>query len=157
MRGIKSLILVSLLGLFLVLPGIVFGQEIKVNHIAGKVEKVKEKLTLLFKFNKSAKADYYQYLAQKRLAELSYVVENDQINLVEETASRYSTYIGILTNYVVANGLTSKKSDLSAMFDKHAELIKLLQKKFKYDSGWWLAIQHDINTISLLKDKLNNL
>ncbi len=73
--------------------------NITVDHVAGKIEKLKEKVTLFTKFKKESKVDYYQYLAEKRLAELSYAVEKD-INLVEPTASRYGTYIGIMTSYM---------------------------------------------------------
>lgn len=128
----------------------------KVDRIAGKIEKVKEKLSLFLKFNKVAKVDYYQYLSEKRLAELVYAVEND-VNSLEQTASRYSTYIGTLTNYVLANKITGEKQDLVSMFERHTRIIESLQKKFEFESGWWLAIQHDINSLGIFKDKIKAL
>lgn len=131
--------------------------HVEVDHIAGRVEKLGEKIALLLKFYKKSKADYYQYLLEKRLAELVYVVENDQINSVEETASRYSTYLGILANYVETKRVVEKKEDILSTFDRHSRVVENLQKKFKYESGWWLAIAHDINSLKLFKEKIQNL
>lgn len=134
-----------------------FKLEVRVDHIAGRLEKLKEKLTLFFKFNKKDKTRYYQFLAGKRLAELSYIIENNQIKFVEETASRYSTYIGTLTNFVVKNKVSSEKEELLKMFDRHIKIIEGLQRRFKFESGWWLAIQHDINSAKLFRDKIKEL
>ncbi len=130
---------------------------LEVDRVASKTEKLKEKITLLLKFDKSKKADYYKYLTEKRLAELIYVVKSENIDLVEETASRYATYIGQLTNFIRENKLSSKKNDLNEMYNDHTLRISEIQKKFKYDSGWWLAIQHDLNTILILKDQIRGI
>lgn len=130
---------------------------IKVGHVAGRPEKLREKLILFFKFNKKDKADYYQFLAEKRIAELAYVIESNQIDLVEPTASRYSTYIGTLTDFVTKNNITAKKEDLIEMFERHQKVVGKLQEEFKFESGWWLALQHDINTARLFKEKVEKL
>lgn len=133
-----------------------FAQEapsLQVNHIAGGLEKIVEKLTLFVKFNKSDKLDYQEYLLEKRLAELKFAVEND-IDLVEETASRYSTYAGSLTNFIVSNEIENEKKRILETFDKHSSIISSLRDKFGFESGWWLAIQHDVNTIEILREKI---
>lgn len=154
MKKIFSLLAVFV---FLLAPFNVSADSVKVDHLATRVEKLKEKITLFFKFNKSDKANYYQYLVEKRLGEMTYVIENNKIDLVEETASRYATYLGQLTDYVRKNNLSGEKSDLLEIFERHTKIISESQKKFKYDSGWWLAIQHDLNTIIILKDQIKNL
>lgn len=131
--------------------------EVKVDHLAGRFEKLQEKLTLFFKFNKKDKVRYYQYLSEKRLAELYYVIQTSQIDSVEETASRYSTYIGTLTNFMVSKNVKEDKDSLINMFDRHIKIIEGLQKKFKFESGWWLAIQHDINSAKLFSDKIRQI
>lgn len=130
---------------------------IKVSSIAGSLEKVKEKITLFFKFKKEDKADYYQYLTEKRLAEEQFVIENNQIDLVEETASRYSTYVGTLANYITANKLVDKKESTLKMLEADEKVIGRLQNKFDYFSGWWIAIEHDKNTIKIFSQKLKDL
>lgn len=155
MKKIFSLLAIFI---FLLAPfGVSAVDIVKVDHLATKVEKIKEKITLFFKFNKLDKANYYQYLVEKRLGEMVYVIENDKIDSVEETASRYATYLGQLTDYMKKNNLLGKKDDLTKLYEAHTKKILELQKKFKYDSGWWLAIQHDLNTITILKDQTKTL
>lgn len=129
----------------------------EVNRVAGVFEKVPEKLNLLFKFNKVNKANYLEYLTEKRLAEVSYVIKAKDFNSIEATASRYSTYLGNLINFVIANKIASKKGELLLMFARHAEILTELQKNFDYDSGWWLATQHPINVTKIFSDKINSL
>ena len=90
----------------------------------------------------------------KRHAELVYIIENDQIDLLEPTASRYATSLGTLTNYIIKNKITDDRGILINMLDEHAKIIQNLQTKFEYDSGWWLALQHDINYAGIYKEKL---
>ncbi|QQG47064.1 MAG: hypothetical protein HY044_02895 [Candidatus Woesebacteria bacterium] len=153
-----SLLSVLVLGL-MISSSQIYAQELKfeVNHIANGFEKIGEKITLFLKFSKTSKVDFYEYLAEKRLAEISYVIEANQIDSVEPTASRYSTYIGVLTNYVEANKVTSKKGDLVKMFERHSKILTNLQSKFKHDSGWWLAIQNDINNTKTFSEKIKTL
>ncbi|MDO8503259.1 MAG: DUF5667 domain-containing protein [bacterium] len=132
-------------------PGLV------VDHVAGGVEKVKEKLTLFFNFKKEDKARYRQYLTEKRLAELKYVVDTNQIDSIEPVASRYSTYAGLLTNFVVKEEIKTKRDDLLTMFERHRQIVEELQKGFKFESGWWLMLQHNINVTKLSSDQLKTL
>src|SRR3990167_8416016 len=89
-----ALMLLSFLVIFIT---VVKASEVKVDQVAGKFEKLKEKVTLLFKIGRASKTDYLQYLTDKRLAELTFVIGAKQIDDVEPTASRYSTYLGNLT------------------------------------------------------------
>lgn len=127
-----------------------------VNHVATKFEKLGEKISLFFKFGKEAKVDEYQYLLEKRLAEVSYAVNNN-IDMVEPTASRYSTYIAVTTDYMLANKVSGKKDQVVATYKRHNKILTALQQKFKHDSGWWLAIQNDINLTNDSAAKLGRL
>lgn len=131
--------------------------QFKVDHVAGKFEKLKEKIGLFLKFDKKSKTDNYQYLVEKRLAEISYVIEKNDINSVEPTASRYSTYVGVLGNFVEMNKVGEKKDDLMKMYERHIKVLSDLQGKFKFESGWWLAIQNDINVNKLFIEKAESL
>lgn len=117
----------------------------EVNHIANIQEKVKEKLTYFFKFNKTAKVEYQEYLTEKRLAELSWTIKSNHIDGVEPTASRYTTYLEKLITLVNTYGLTGEVKKLKETSLRHIDILTDLQSNFKYDSGWWLAIQHTIN------------
>jgi len=126
------------------------------DHIAGGLEKVVEKATLYTKFSKKAKAEYMEKLLAKRLGEIAYAVDNDQ-DKIETSASRYSTYIGSLTNYAVANGVSEEKDDLLNLYAKHGENLSQLRDTFEYDSGWWLAIQHGVNNTEWLSNDIQKL
>lgn len=130
---------------------------IEVKHIANVVERLQEKITLWFKFGTDSKIKYYKYLTDKRLAEIAYSIDNDNGDRIEETASRYQTNIGNFGNYVVAHGLVNNKQELIDMFSNHFKVLGNLRDHFPANSGWWLAIQHDVNTIKIFSDKLNNL
>lgn len=157
---------VLLLFLFLLVPLLAKSQviakeeidlKVTVNHVAAGFEKFQEKIILLFKFSKGSKTEYLQFLSEKRLAELVYSLESNQIDLLEPTASRYTTYIGNLTNYMVANKVSSKKQDVTSMFERHIKVVKKLHEKVPQDSGWWIALQHDINAAADFKEKINRL
>lgn len=129
----------------------------KVDHTATFIEKVKDKINLFLKFDKKSKVDYHQYLAEKRLAELEYIIRTDQIDSVEKFASKYSTYIGHLTNYTVKNQVKEKKQDIISMFDRHIVVLKKIQTRFEFESGWWLVLQHDVNSAKIFKEKINQI
>jgi len=159
---IKILLLAIALGVStLFTTQAVFAQEnpstsFQVDHVARGFEKIKERVTLFFKFSKDSKLDYLAYLSEKRLAELEYGVNND-VNLIEETASRYTTYQGKLSEFVISNKMSDKKDPLSKMYSNHIAVLEKLQSKFEYDSGWWLSIQHGINVNKEFKEKLSTI
>ena len=160
-KVISSLILIIILLVFVYSP--VLAQDstpsatLKVGHIANVVERLKEKITLFFKFSSNDKLDYYKYLTDKRLAEIAYTIENKDVDRVEETASRYSTTLGKLNEFVLSNKLLTQKEEIINIMKHHEKVIGSLQSNFKFDSGWWLALQHDLNTIKIFSDKLDNL
>lgn len=122
--------------------------ETKVTHIANVFEKLGEKVTLFFKFSKDSKFSYQKFLLEKRLAELKYVIESKEWQPVEETSSRYATYLSKFNNFVLENNLgSSKKDEIIKIYDRHSKILKELQQNFEYDGGWWLLLQHDINLI----------
>lgn len=158
MKILRTLIITaSVFILTLLTTSTVLAKDLEVNHVAGPIEKIEEKIILIFKFDKNSKADYLKYLSEKRLAEIVYVVKVNKIDSVEETASRFSTYLGNLTNYVISQKLTEKKDALVQAYLGYAEILKDQQKGFKYDSGWWLALQHPINLSKVYSEQLKKL
>lgn len=121
--------------------------KVAVNHLANPTEKIFEKINIHFKFKKADRASYLLYLLDKRLGELYFVVNNNKVNDIEPVASRYDTYTQATVNFLMSNDLNSKKDSMIEELLFHRKIIENLQKNFEYDSGWWLAIQHDLNTI----------
>lgn len=130
--------------------------EVQVDHVANIFEKLKEKVTLFFKFSKEGKYNYQKYLVEKRLSELKYVVESKQGNFIEETSSRYSTYLGTLSSFVIDNKLSGKKENILTMFNDHIKAIEKLQENYGSESVFRMLLQHDINTIKLFTTKLKD-
>lgn len=128
--------------------------EIEVDHVANVLEKFKEKVTLFFKFSNEAKIDYQKYLLEKRLAELKYVVDGPEWDPVEETSSRYATYVSKFSESAIKNASSEKKVDILNTITRHEKIIEALQRNFEYDGGWWLLLQHDRNLIKMYSDKL---
>lgn len=128
-----------------------------INSVANLRDRIFERITLFFKFSTEDNYNYQKALADKRLAELKYVVDSGQGNLIEETSSRYSSYLGRLNNYVISKKLTDKKPELLAMYNSHNQILQGLSSKFETDSGFWLLIQHDINTTKILSDQIKGL
>lgn len=159
MKSFSILVFILVISLFIAIPVSSANDEKieKVSHVASGLEKVYEKVTLFLKFDNKSKANYQQHLTEKRLAELSFVIESNQIDSVEPTASRYATSLGTLTDFVVSNRIVDKRADLMNMFDKHSSVAAELQKRFEFESGWWLVLQHDINTINIFKEKIKGL
>lgn len=128
--------------------------EFEVNHVANVLEKFKEKATLFFKFSKDSKLNYEKYLLEKRLAELKYVIDSKEWDPVEETSSRYATYVSKFSEGAIKNTSKEKKGEIIGVFERHEKIIEALQRNFEYDGGWWLLLQHDRNLIRMFSDKL---
>ena len=136
----------------------VFAQnKIPADHVAIGFEKIKEKITLFSNFSKSGKTKYQIVLTEKRLAELKYAVDSGQTDLVEPTSSRYATYVGKLTNYIIKNNQVSFQKELNSLFEMHKGTLEIMRNKFIYDSAWWLMLQQDIDTVNIFQIKLNSL
>ncbi len=125
-----------------------------VTRKAGVVEKFLERINFAMKFDNESKAKYWQKLVDLRLAELKMEVDMNNIDLIEETSSRYSTYLGNYSEFIINKKVINQRDSVLKQFDVHATVLAELRDKFKYDSAWWLMIQHDLNTITMFKDKV---
>ena len=147
---------------FLANLNIIFAQEsseaaVKIEKVSNIRDRLFEKITLFFKFSNEKKLDYYIYLQEKRLADLKYAIDNDDGDLIEELSSRYSTYLGTMTNFLIEKKLNYKKEEILKMMENHSRIIENLQKNFTFESGFWLLLQHDINTLKIFSDKLQQI
>ena len=130
--------------------------KVEASHIANVFEKLGEKVTLFFKFSKKDKADYENYLIEKRLSELKYVVDSKQGNLIEETSSRYATYLSSFSDLVIKNKLSNKKNEVLNLYSRHKKILEELQNTFETDSVFRMLIQHDIDTIKLFSTRVKD-
>lgn len=121
---------------------------------AGVIAKVLERANLIFKFSGLDRARYWQKLLDIRLAELKMEVDDENFDLVEETASRYSTYLGRYAEFVIGKKIIDQKETILDQLKVHSEVLSKLRDGFEYDSAWWLMIQHDVNTIQIFKERI---
>lgn len=168
---VKRIFLVFLaLLLILILPTALYAQkgiqkeqielpkvEVQVDHVANIFEKLKEKITFFFKFSKKDKFNYQKFILEKRLAELKYVVDSKEWQPIEETSSRYATYLGKFNEFVLKSNLGNKKEEILKVYDRHGKILEELQRNFKFESGWWLLLQHDINSTKIFSEQIKSL
>ena len=129
--------------------------SLKVDHVANVLDRLKEKINLFFKFSDEAKANYMQELADKRLGELVYIMTTGEGDPIEELSSRYATHINRLTTLIIDKKLDKNKQSLLKMYGTHLNILNNIQQNFEFESGWWILLQHDINTVKMSQDKLN--
>jgi len=115
------------------------------NKRASDLDKVFEKIGL-----------FMRSLIDKRLFEMGSVAENSELGVFEETSSRYATYVGRYTEYIVTKKLSGQKESTNQMFNKHKEILTPFLYKYDYNSAWWLLLQQDIDTINIFQKKINN-
>lgn len=127
-------------------------QVLTADHLPGFIDKATEQVGMWFKFNQQAKMDYSEYLLQKRMAELEYISATKQYDFIETSASRYQTYLEKLSLYPVKN--SEHKDQLRDDLQYNLDRITNFQSNFAHDSGWWLALQHDINETQSLLNQL---
>lgn len=132
-------------------------QIMKVDHVANLRDRILERITIFFKFSNSDKADYEKYLAEKRFSELKYAFDNGLGDYIEESSSRYSSYLGRLTELVVKNKMVDKKEEILKMFSIQMPLLEELLASQEYESGFWLLLQHNINYLRLYRDQINSI
>lgn len=135
----------------------------EVKNIANFRDRLVERITLFFKFSPVDKIDYQQQLAEKRLAELKYLIDNNEGDLVEDSSLRYSAYIGRLTEEILKNKQsfstkeTNKKVEILTMFETHSMILNELIQKMEANSGFWLLLKHNINYVQIYSDQIKNL
>lgn len=161
MRQLKKIIIFSsimiLVYMFISNTNAVKDRPVQTTGVANIGQRFLEKTYLFSKFSDNRKAQYIQYLVEKRFAELQHVLDNDQGDLIEETTSRYSTYAGYLVQFIMKNNLVDQKIKVLKMFDSHIEVLEKYLLQQNYNSGFWLLIQHDINYLKIYSAQLLEL
>lgn len=127
---------------------------VSVNKITNIGERLAEKINLFSKFSVYRKEAYMHYLVEKRFGDIIYVIDNGHGDLIEEATSRYSTYAGYLTEFIIKNDLVDQKDKTLNMFDSHSKILEKYLLEQNYNSGFWLLIQHDINYLKIYSSQI---
>jgi len=161
----RKTILTFLLSIFLFIPQLTLADvnsestpsvKVKVEKMSNIIDRFKEKITLFFKFNSDEKLDYQQQLVEQRLGELDYVIRTGQGDFIEEVSSRYAAYVGRLSESLLSSNNNVKKEQVLEMFKTHPKILAKMRDNFPANSGFWLLLQHDINTVQIYSDKIQN-
>lgn len=132
----------------------------KINPDSGityKTKRLKEKIALVLKFSNLSKTNYLEKLLERRLYELKYIVENKQIAYLENSSQRYETSAGILTEFVIAKNVKSKKEELITMFRQHQKDIEKIRDNYSYGTSEWRLVMNDFNSLEIYISKLQQL
>lgn len=116
------------------------------------VKRLKEKVTLIFKFGVDSRIEYLSQLMDKRLSELAYIGENKDTANIEKTSSRYESTAGQLTDFVIEKGRGT--FELKSLFERHVPILENTREVYSFESSEYRFIQNDINTLKILSDKL---
>lgn len=112
------------------------------------IEKGREKIV----FSESGRVSFYSSLLKTRLAELDYVTGKKALSEIEASSQRFAYHAGILTESVIKTG--KEKDNFSKIFGEYGEYLQTLRDRYPANSSYWLLIQHDINTLGILAERL---
>lgn len=113
-----------------------------------------EKTFEYLNFPTQSKISYRESLLKTRLAELKYIVDNKVLSEVENSSKRFSYQAGILVDLIEKQNDEDRKKKIKEEFQKYNKLLDNLRDKYPANSSFWMLIQHDINTLNILSDRL---
>ena len=113
-------------------------------------EKGQEKLL----FSQQSKKSFYESLVKTRLSELNYVIDKKALSEVQRSSERFAYQAGILTEEVIKQNQINDKENLIKEFDRYNKFLSSLRDKYPANSSFWMLVQHDINTLNILSNRL---
>ncbi len=105
-------------------------------------------------FSSASKIAFYNSQLKTRLSELNYVVEKKLLSEVQRSTERFAYQAGILTEETIKQNKAVDKENLIKEFEKFKPFLDSLRDKYEANSSFWMLIQHDINTLGILSEKL---
>ncbi|MBI2085922.1 hypothetical protein HYT74_01115 [Candidatus Daviesbacteria bacterium] len=103
-------------------------------------------------FNSTSKIAFYESQLKTRLAELNYVVEKKLLSEVQKSTERFAYTAGILAETLVKENKDQEKT--VEEFRKIQIYLEKLRDQYPANSSFWMLVQHDINTLGILSEKL---
>lgn len=105
-------------------------------------------------FSQNSKISFHKAQLKSRLAELKVVVDEKILSEVQRSSERFAYQAGILTNEIVKKDDPKIKGKLLEEFEKYDPLLQKLRDRFEANSSFWMLVQHDINTLKILSERL---
>lgn len=113
-----------------------------------------EKGVQILQFSSESKINFHESLFKKRFAELNYVARNKLLSEVQTSSERFAYEAGILTEELISKNKIDDKKALIKQFEQYGKFLPDLRDKYPANSSYWMLIQHDINTLNILSDRL---
>lgn len=161
-RPMKKIILLILL---FVLTQTTYAAEFKKLNLPSQVinpgdfyypiKRLWEKAVEKFQFKNDAKFKYSNYLIDKRMSELGYVVKNKRLDDVQRSSERLAYQVGILTDFLMGQNDRQMKNQLQVKINNFLPVLSELRDNFPANSSFWMLVQHDINALKEYAVKLN--
>ena len=117
------------------------------------LKRFKEKTTEFLKFTHKSRSTYQQELLAKRLSELISLKNSKNVNEFPNATQRFAYQAGKLADDSY-NDSSDDKSKIIKIFDYYKPTLEKMRDNFPSNSPHWLLSQHDINTLSILTDRL---
>lgn len=105
-------------------------------------------------FSETQKIAFYKSQLKVRLSELNYVVEKKLLSEVQRSSERFAYQAGILTEEAIRQNKSEDKKNLIEEFEQFSLFLDKIRDVYPANSSFWMLIQHDINTLSILSDQL---
>ena len=104
-------------------------------------------------FTKQSKINFYQAQLKVKFAELNFVVENKLLSEVQQSSERFAFQAGILTDELVKQNSKDREKFIKE-FEAYGKFLEKLRDVYPANTSFWMLIQHDINTLSILAERL---
>lgn len=114
-----------------------------------------EKIAEKFQFKTDAKFKYSNFLIDKRMSELGFVVKNRRLGEVQRSSERLAYQVGTLTDFLIKQEDKQMKDQMRTKINNLFPALSELRDNFPANSSFWMLVQHDINSLKEYSEKLN--
>jgi hypothetical protein len=113
------------------------------------LKRLYEKTQINLKQTPKEKLDYQYILLDKRLSELTYIVENGVSQGILTSSLRYSTTAGQITDIIIQNNFKDEAKKARGKFAIHYAIVKNLLQKYSGNASEMKFITDDLNYLTI--------
>lgn len=149
--------------LYLLLPVCIFAdqsgyglksQVINPGSFYYPVKRLIEKAQYIFIFSNEAKLEFGNGILRNRLSELDYVIERKRLDEVQRASERMAAQAGLVTDLAVRMKKQELSNTVLKEFESQIGDANKLRDRYEANSSYWMLVQHVINTLSELSERL---
>lgn len=118
-----------------------------------QMKRLKEKVSELLIFFPDSKLNYSRKLLRTRFSELNHIIQEQSLDEVQRSSERFAYQAGKLTELAEKEPKEAKEKTIN-LFKTYQDDLNQMKYKFEQDSGFWILVLHDINTLDYLTARL---